>query len=162
MDYKQILAAKETELQSVAGLLEIQGASASDSRAILQAGELKLDLDRQLLWKANDEMDLSPKEFDLLSYLFKNQGALITHWKLLRAVWGPEYGNELEYLRTYIHALRKKIENDPAKPQYILTEPWVGYKFRDPSDRRAQDLSADPYNLGAIDGNLARRLWQPR
>jgi DNA-binding winged helix-turn-helix (wHTH) protein len=147
MDYKQILAAKETELQSVAGLLGIQAAGASDSTAILQAGELKLDLDRHLLSKANDEIHLSPKEFDLLSYLFKNQGALITHRKLLRAVWGPEYGDELEYLRTYIHALRKKIEDDPAKPQYILTEPWVGYKFRDPSDRRAQDLSESMNNL---------------
>jgi DNA-binding winged helix-turn-helix (wHTH) protein len=147
MDYKQILAAKETELQSVAGMLEIQGAGASDSRAILQAGDLRLDLDRHLLWKANGEIHLSPKEFALLSYLFKNPGALITHGKLLRAVWGPECGNDFEYLRTYIHALRRKIEDDPATPQYILTEPWIGYKFRNPSDRRAQDRSESMNNL---------------
>jgi hypothetical protein len=100
-----------------------------------------MDLDRRLLWKANEEVHLTPKEFDLLSYLFKNEGAVVTHVKLLRGVWGPEYGNELEYLRTYIRILRKKIEDDPARPQYILTEPWAGYRFRNPSDPRAQSVT---------------------
>jgi len=59
----------------------------------------------------------------------KNQGALLPHAKLLRTIWGPEYGEELEYLRAYVRALRKKIEEDPAQPKYILTEPWVGYRF---------------------------------
>lgn len=100
----------------------------------LQAGSLKLDVERRLVWKAGEEIRLSPKEFDLLAYLMKNQGAPLTHLNLLRAVWGPEYGHELEYLRTYVRMLRKKIEDDPARPQYILTEPWVGYRFRNPSD----------------------------
>jgi two-component system, OmpR family, KDP operon response regulator KdpE len=101
---------------------------------LLQAGDLKLDLDRRLLWRKGEQVRLSPKEFDLLAYLMKNQGAPITHIKLLRAVWGPEYGGELEYLRSYVRMLRKKIEDDPARPQYILTEAWVGYRFQNPSD----------------------------
>jgi two-component system KDP operon response regulator KdpE len=64
----------------------------------------------------------------------KNQGSLLTHTKLLRSVWGREYGEELEYLRSYMRALRKKIENDPAQPKYILTEPWAGYRFHNPSE----------------------------
>jgi two-component system KDP operon response regulator KdpE len=64
----------------------------------------------------------------------KNQDVPLTHARLLRGVWGPEYGGEIEYLRTYVRMLRKKIEDDPARPQYIVTEPWVGYRFRDPSD----------------------------
>jgi two-component system KDP operon response regulator KdpE len=59
---------------------------------------------------------------------------------LLRSVWGVEYGNELEYLRSYVKVLRKKIEKDPSKPEYILTEPWVGYRFRDPSDPDAPPI----------------------
>jgi two-component system KDP operon response regulator KdpE len=101
---------------------------------VLQAGELKLELDRHLLSKRGEQVRLSPKEFDLLAYLMKNQGAPMTHIKLLRAVWGPDYGGELEYLRTYVRMLRKKIEDDPARPEYILTEAWVGYRFRNPSD----------------------------
>jgi two-component system KDP operon response regulator KdpE len=100
----------------------------------LLAGNLKLDAERRLLWKGNEEIRLSPKEFDLLAYMMKNLGAPLTHVSLLRAVWGAEYGGELEYLRTYVRMLRKKIESDPARPQYILTEPWVGYRFRNPSD----------------------------
>lgn len=101
---------------------------------IVSAGDLRIDLDRRMLWKGNDEIRLSPKEFDLMAFLMKNQGAPLTHVRLLRAVWGPEYGNELEYLRSYVRMLRKKIEADPARPEYILTEPWVGYRFRNPSD----------------------------
>jgi two-component system, OmpR family, KDP operon response regulator KdpE len=73
----------------------------------------------------------------------QTQGIPLTHARLLRSLWGPEYGNELEYLRSYVKALRKKIESDPANPQYILTEPWVGYRFRNPSDPDAPPLTAD-------------------
>jgi two-component system, OmpR family, KDP operon response regulator KdpE len=102
--------------------------------SILQAGDLKKDLEHRFLLKAGEQVRLSPKEFDLLSFLMKSQGVPLTHVKLLREVWGSDYGNELEYLRTYVRMLRKKIEDDPAKPQYILTEPWVGYRFRNPTD----------------------------
>jgi two-component system KDP operon response regulator KdpE len=100
----------------------------------LRAGALRMDLDRRILFKHEEEIRLSPKEFDFLAFLMKNQGAPLTHIKILRAVWGPEYGDELEYLRTYVRMLRKKIEDDPARPEYILTEAWVGYRFRNPSD----------------------------
>ena len=102
--------------------------------AILRAGSLELDPGRRLLLKSGVEIHLSPKEFDLLAYLFQHQGQPVMHAKLLRAVWGPEFGGELEYLRSYVKMIRKKIEDDPARPEYLLTEPWVGYRFRNPSD----------------------------
>jgi len=101
---------------------------------VLSIGNLNIDVRRRVLWKGREEVHLSPKEFDLIAFLMKNQGAPLTHARLLRAVWGPEYGNELEYLRSYVRMLRKKIEDDPAHPQYLLTEPWVGYRFRNPAD----------------------------
>jgi len=100
----------------------------------LEAGELRVDFRRRKLWKRAEEIHLSPKEFDLLAFLMKNQGAPMTHAKLLAAVWGPEYGRELEYLRSYVRILRKKIEDDPAQPFYLMTEPWVGYRFNNPAD----------------------------
>jgi two-component system KDP operon response regulator KdpE len=118
-------------------------AFAGDANRIVHAGELKIDLERNLLWKAGQPIHLSPKEFDLLSVLMKNQGVPLTHTKLLRLVWGTEYGDELEYLRTYVRMLRKKIEDDPAQPQYIQTEPWVGYRFRNPSDPDQAGTNSD-------------------
>ncbi len=89
--------------------------------AVLQAGALAMDLHRRILWRSGKQVHLSPKEFELLAFMMQNQNAPLTHVKLLRSVWGPEYGNELEYLRSYVRMLRKKIEDDPAKPDYILT-----------------------------------------
>jgi two-component system KDP operon response regulator KdpE len=109
----------------------------------LHAGDLKIHLDHRLLWKGEEEIHLSPTEFDLLAFMMKNMGAPLTHMKLLRTIWGPEYGNESEYLRTYVRMLRKKIEKDPAKPEYILTEPWVGYRFHNPSDPNSPSVQAD-------------------
>lgn len=109
--------------------------------AVLKAGNLEIDFKRHLLWRGGEEVHLSPKEFELLALMMKNQGAPLTHARLLRSIWGPEYGNELEYLRSYVKMLRKKIERDPAKPEYILTEPWVGYRFRNPSDPDSPALS---------------------
>jgi two-component system, OmpR family, KDP operon response regulator KdpE len=108
-----------------------------NANGVLRAESLELDPGRRLLLKNGVEIHLSPKEFDLLAYLFQHQGAPIMHAKLLRAVWGPEFGGELEYLRSYVKMLRKKIEDDPGRPEYILTEPWVGYRFRNPSDPEA-------------------------
>jgi DNA-binding winged helix-turn-helix (wHTH) protein len=99
---------------------------------VMQAGDLKLDLQRHLLWRHDDEIHLSPKEFDLLAFMMKNADVLLTHAKLLRSVWGLEHGGELEYLRTHICTLRKKIEKNPANPEYIVSEPCIGYRFRIP------------------------------
>jgi len=109
---------------------------------VLRAGNLELDLHERLLRRNGEEIHLSPKEFDLLAFMMKNAGAPLTHMKLLRTVWGVDYGNELEYLRSYVRMLRKKIEADPAAPEYIVTEPWLGYRFRDPSDPDSPPKSA--------------------
>lgn len=100
---------------------------------VVQIGDLKLDQQRHMFWRRDDEIHLSPKEFDLLAFMMKNAGVLLTHVKLLRSVWGLEYGSELEYLRTYICTLRKKIERNPANPEYIVSVPWIGYRFRIPA-----------------------------
>jgi two-component system KDP operon response regulator KdpE len=105
--------------------------------AVLTAGELELDLELDVLRLAGRPVHLAPKEFELLVFMMQNPGVPLTRARLLRSVWGPEYGNEVEYLRSYVKMLRKKIEHDPSKPEYILTEPWVGYRFRNPSDPNA-------------------------
>jgi two-component system, OmpR family, KDP operon response regulator KdpE len=104
------------------------------SAGVFKAGDLEIDIPRRRLLRRGEEIHLSPTEFDLLAFMMKHAGAPLTHHKLLSSVWGPEYGGELEYLRSYIRMLRKKIETDPAAPEYILTEPWLGYRFRNPSD----------------------------
>jgi hypothetical protein len=81
---------------------------------VIRIGDLTLDLGHRLLWRGDDEIHLSPKEFDLLSFMMKNSDAVFPNVKLLRSVWGLEYGGELEYLRTYVHTLRKKIERNPC------------------------------------------------
>jgi two-component system KDP operon response regulator KdpE len=106
-------------------------------RDVLRVGALELDIKRRLFLKEGREVHLSPTEFDLLAYLMRHSGVPIEHSKLLQSIWGPEYGAELEYLRSYVRLLRKKIETDPARPEYILTEPWFGYRFRDPSAEAA-------------------------
>jgi two-component system KDP operon response regulator KdpE len=78
------------------------------------------------------EVHLTPKEFELLQYLANHPNRVVPHRELLRAVWGPDYGDELGYLRAYMKQLRKKIELQPNKPKYLLTEPWVGYQLRVP------------------------------
>jgi two-component system, OmpR family, KDP operon response regulator KdpE len=96
---------------------------------LLQAGDLELDINRHVLYRQGEIVHLTPTEFELLALLMRNQGVPVTHTKLLRSVWGPEYGTELDYLRSFVKTLRQKVEEDPAKPKYIVTEPWVGYRF---------------------------------
>jgi two-component system KDP operon response regulator KdpE len=86
-----------------------------------------------MFWKKGVEVHLSQKEFDILAYLMSRPDTPVPNARLLQAIWGPEYGGEAEYLRTYVRLLRKKIERDAANPEYILTEPWVGYRFRLPA-----------------------------
>jgi two-component system, OmpR family, KDP operon response regulator KdpE len=99
--------------------------------------DLSVDFEaRQVTVKGRD-VHLTPKEFELLRHLVTNAGKPITHRRLLQAVWGPDYGDEPEYLRVMINQLRKKIESDPARPKLILTEPWVGYRFQAPREPKA-------------------------
>jgi two-component system KDP operon response regulator KdpE len=100
----------------------------------LQAGDLELDISRHMLYRKGEIVHLTPTEFELLVLLMRNQGAPVPHAKLLRSVWGPEYGTELDYLRSFVKTLRQKVEEDPGKPKYIVTEPWVGYRFCNPLD----------------------------
>jgi len=100
-----------------------------DTEASIQIGDVLLDPARHLIEKGGRAVHLTPKQFELLHFLMANAGRPIPHAKLLRSVWGPEYGNELEYLRTYIRQIRIKIEDDPAGPKYLLTDSHIGYRF---------------------------------
>jgi two-component system KDP operon response regulator KdpE len=91
--------------------------------------DLEIDFERRRVLVQGNPVRLTPKEFDLLRHLVASQGKPLEHRRLLQAVWGPDYGNETEYLRVFINQLRKKIEPDPAHPKYIHTDPWVGYRF---------------------------------
>jgi len=104
-----------------------------DIEAAIQIGEILLDPARHLVEKNGRAIHLTPKQFELLHYLMMHAGKPMVHAKLLRSVWGPEYGNELEYLRTFIRQIRMKIEDDPADPKYILTDSHIGYRFREAS-----------------------------
>jgi two-component system KDP operon response regulator KdpE len=95
----------------------------------IKAGNLEIDLQTRRVYLRDNVIRLTPKEFELLRYLALHPNIPVPHMKLLQAVWGPDYGEEVEYLRVFINQLRKKIESDPANPQFILTEPWVGYRF---------------------------------
>jgi two-component system KDP operon response regulator KdpE len=94
---------------------------------------VEIDMAARRVRRGGKEARLTPKEFDLLSYLVANPHTPIAHTKLLQAVWGPDYGDQVEYLRVFVNQLRKKIEPDPAHPRHLLTEPWVGYRFEPPS-----------------------------
>jgi two-component system, OmpR family, KDP operon response regulator KdpE len=101
------------------------------SDSIVLIGSLRLDPERHRVEKLGQEIRLTPKEFKMLHYLMEHAGRPIPHNRLLTSVWGSEYGNEREYLRVLINQLRKKIEDDPARPVYILTESHIGYRFRE-------------------------------
>jgi two-component system KDP operon response regulator KdpE len=94
--------------------------------------ELTVDFEERRVTASGEEVHLAPKEFEVLRYLIANQGKPVSHRRLLQIVWGPEYGEETENLRVVINQLRKKIEKDSSQPKFILTEPWVGYRFQPP------------------------------
>lgn len=96
---------------------------------IIEAGHFRIDVGAHTVAIRHKEVRLTPKEFDLLVYLARHAGKVVTHRALLAAVWGPNATEQPEYLRVFVGQLRKKIESDSSSPQYILTEPWVGYRF---------------------------------
>jgi two-component system KDP operon response regulator KdpE len=103
--------------------------------------DLTIDFENRQVVVRGRDVHLTPKEFDVLKHLVGNLGKPLSHRRLLQAVWGPEYGEETENLRVVINQLRKKIESDPARPKYILTEPWVGYRFLAPKGTPAKPAS---------------------
>ena len=106
---------------------------ADSETRVLEAGDFRIDLDGHTAVHAGRELRLTPKEFELMTHFLRNANKVLTHHSLLGAVWGGDYTEQTEYLRVFIGQLRKKIELDPSKPRYILTEPWIGYRF-DPRD----------------------------
>jgi len=107
------------------------------SPGVIEEGHFRIDLDAHVVSVRNSEVKLTPKEFDLLVYLARNSHKVVTHRKLLSAVWGANSTEQPEYLRVFIGQLRKKIETHPGTASYIVTEPWVGYRF-EPEVIRAQ------------------------
>jgi len=105
-------------------------ATENSKDAVIVIGDIELDIARHLVRKCGVIVHLTPKEFDLLHCLMSHAGRPITHARLLSTVWGTEYGNELEYTRTFVRQLRKKMEDDPSRPHYILTESFLGYRFQ--------------------------------
>jgi two-component system, OmpR family, KDP operon response regulator KdpE len=95
----------------------------------LEAGDLVIDFDRRRVVRAEEELRLTPKEFDLLALLARNAGRVLTHRVILKTIWGPNAVEQPEHLWVLVRQLRKKLEADPAHPQYIQSEPWVGYRF---------------------------------
>ena len=108
-----------------------RNAQDSNRSTPIRHGQLELDPVKYRVQKSGRAIHLTPKEFEMLHYLMMHAGEPIPHARLLKSVWGPEYGNELEYLRTFVRQLRKKIEDDPRNPQYLLTDAYVGYRFNE-------------------------------
>jgi two-component system KDP operon response regulator KdpE len=124
---QELLARIRAALRRAPGSAE-SGPHAFESR------DLEIDFDNRRVRANNKSVRLTPKEFELLRHLVSRAGKPVPHRELLQAVWGPDYGDETDYLRVFINHLRKKIEPDPARPKYVLTEPWVGYRFAAPEE----------------------------
>ncbi len=104
---------------------------------VLEIGDLVVDLEKHGVTMAGERVSLTPNEFDLLRFLAQNEGKLLTHRMILQEVWGPAYRGESHYLHVYVSQLRRKLEPDPARPRYLLTEPGAGYRLVDPVGARS-------------------------
>ncbi len=104
----------------------------SSEMQVIRFDDVEINFNLRRVAVGDREARLTPKEFDLLQYMVAHPNVPIPHTKLLQSVWGPDYGDEVEYLRVFINQLRKKIEQNPSNPKYLLTEPWVGYRFHFP------------------------------
>lgn len=104
--------------------------SAQSSPKKVRVGEIVIDFDERTVSREGVSTHLTPKELDLMRYLTQHANQVVSHRELLQAVWGPDYGDQVDYLRVFVKNLRKKMEPNPEQPQYIMTEPWVGYRLR--------------------------------
>lgn len=107
-----------------------QDLTSTQDGAIIEIGDVRLDQVSRLVWKGDEEVHLTPIEYKLLTFLAKHAGRVVTQRQILTSVWGDEYSEEAQYLRVYVGYLRKKLEDDPANPTIILTEPRVGYRLK--------------------------------
>jgi two-component system KDP operon response regulator KdpE len=103
----------------------------SAAAGLITRGDLVIDVDRHRVARGGQEVRLTPKEFELIVFLAQHPGRVLTHRVILKAIWGANAVDQPEHLRVLVNALRKKLEPDPAQPRYVLTEPWVGYRFAD-------------------------------
>ena len=117
-------------LARLRAVLRRSGESLGDHR--LTVGELEIDLPDRRILRGGTEVHLTPIEFDIVRVLAAHRGRLVTHRQLLREVWGPEYTGETHYLRVHVAHIRAKLERDASRPEYLMTEPGVGYRLRDP------------------------------
>ena len=105
---------------------------ATTAGSVIEVGELVVDLEKRAVTIAGRAISLKPREFELLRYLAQNEGKLLTHSMIVREVWGSRHGDESRYLHVHVSQLRRKIEHDPARPRYLLTEPGAGYRLVNP------------------------------
>ena len=101
----------------------------AETETTLDDGDFRIDLQTRVVTVNGESIHLTPKEFDLLVFLFRNRSKVVTHRAILTAIWGGNFTEQTEYLRVFIGQLRKKVEKDPSQPKYLRTEPWVGYRF---------------------------------
>jgi two-component system, OmpR family, KDP operon response regulator KdpE len=120
---EELLARVRVALRHSAG-------SGARAQPVFESAGLRIDFESRRVWRDGSEVRLTPTEYDLLKFLVQHADKALTHSMLLRAVWGPEYAAESQYLRVYIPQLRRKVEADPTRPRFIVTEPGVGYRFR--------------------------------
>jgi two-component system KDP operon response regulator KdpE len=121
-----------------AALRRVPAVEPASAPELLDAGDFHVDLAARQVQLRGQDIHLTPKEYDLLVHLIRNAGKVLTHRALLGAVWGGDFTEQTEYLRVFVGQVRKKVEADPGHPRYILTEPWIGYRFNaDPSGEAA-------------------------
>ena len=113
--------------------LRRQRGEGTDEEGVVELGDLRIDFARRVVSQAGESIRLTPIEFRLLAALARHPGKVLTHEHLLREVWGPGHTSQHHYVRVYMAQLRHKLEPEPARPRYLLTEPGVGYRLRDPS-----------------------------
>jgi two-component system KDP operon response regulator KdpE len=131
-DYITKPFAMEVLLARIRATLRRSAPAVEPGADIVRFGKVEVRVTARRVLVDAKEVRLTPKEFDLLRFLISNDDVALPHERILQAVWGPDYGSEVQYLRVFIKQLRKKLEPDPGRPLYILTEPWLGYRFRMP------------------------------
>jgi two-component system KDP operon response regulator KdpE len=119
----------EELLARIRALMRRAAAAPASLQAPLEVGDFRVEPDQRRIRVRGSELHLTPKEYDLLTFLVSNHGRVLTHRNILTAVWGANSSEQSEYLRVFVAQLRKKIEKDPRNPRHLLTEPWIGYRF---------------------------------